>query len=168
MKSSYLIRSLAWFLFVTVLFLINICLFFVYHQQTLYLTIIVFALQMQILPLAHARLSYLGFLISLESGIYYGIWGLPLLYLIPAYLLFNRSQQILHITGAYRLIPVVILILLQLGAIEWYILGISPSLIYTISKIFGTLLVVMFFSLTHKSLGTSGNRLYSAYSAGTK
>ena len=115
---------------------------------------------MQLTPASRTRLIYLGSLIALESGIYYGIWGLPLLYLIPSLMLFDRNQHIVHVTGAYRIIPLIIIMGMQIGIVEWYILGLNTSVFYTIVKLFGTILVGIFFSLTNKSLGTLGNRSY--------
>ncbi len=141
------------FLIIPLLFFcIDSSFFFLFDHETTYL-ICSWIIITSFKPRAWYHTLMLLLLISLESFLFYGIFGLPLLYMLPALLLTSISRRMLYITKLYPPLIATTCILLQILAIELGLLGLPLSPWYTMGKIIATIIVINLFSLTQNFTG---------------
>lgn len=93
-------------------------------------------------------LSLLG--LSLESFLFYGRFGIQLLYLLPLWFLGSFLHGILYKNRSLKFGILILALLVQSVGIEWYLLGLNQSFNYTISKIFVNLAMLYTISLTYE------------------
>lgn len=143
------ISALRFYILAILLFIIDVSAFSFLEKQVLYGLLCLFCLQI-IQPPAPGRLAFLAALLSLESFLYYGRFGIQLVFLIPLAVLGYILQELFYKKGLLAPVLLLIALLVQSIGIEYGVLGLTPSLGYTFSKIFVTLSVLWIISLTYK------------------
>jgi len=94
-------------------------------------------------------------LLSLESFLYFGIFGLELIWLIPLTILFSLFSQSVSFLFFQPLL-MVLMALLAKFFFSWAFFGLSPSGPFTVGLICVNLIITLIFSLKYK--GKLGNR----------
>lgn len=138
-------------------FFMDIFCFSFMEKQLLYTVLCFFCIQLY-KENSTPRLSFLALLISLESLLYFGKFGLQLLYLIPIVLLSFHAQKMLYARSIQPYFILVCCITLQCLFLEPFILQLEPSPLYTLSKIIANIIVLWFISLIDTSQGNLSNR----------
>jgi hypothetical protein len=141
-----------------ILFFIDICCNAFYAQPYLFLLLAAYII---IACYAHtyAPLAAAGLLLLIQSSLYYGIWYLPCLYLVPVGIMSGQLHGLLYRVSWYAPLLVFICLGIHLHIIEWAVSGIAPSIAYTSSKIAGNMAMSWFLSLTYIMQGRLDDRL---------
>ena len=143
---------------IIILFFIDICCNGLYAQPYLFLLLATY-----IIIACYARtyvpLLTAGFLLLIQSFIYYGTWYLPCIYLIPIGSMSSQLHGLLYRVSWYAPLLMVICLGIHLHIIEWAVSGIAPSIAYTSGKIAANMVMSWFFSLTYIMQGRLDNRL---------
>lgn len=139
------------------LFLLDVCCFSFMEKQLIYMLLCLFCVQLYS-EKSVSRLSFLAVLISLESLLYFGKFGVQLLYLIPIFFISHEAKKNLHAVALQSYIILISCIALQSFILEPYMLQIGPSALYTFSKIIANIIVLWLISLIDSSQGSLSNR----------
>ncbi len=94
-------------------------------------------------------------LLCLESFLYFGIFGLELIWIIPLTILFSLFSQSVSFLFFQPLLMVLIALLSKFF-FSWAFFGIAPSGLFTMGLICVNLIITLIFSLKYK--GKLGNR----------
>lgn len=140
-----------------ILFLLDVCCFSFMEKQLVYMLLCFFCIQLYA-EKSTTRLSFLAILISLESLLYFGKFGVQLVYLIPLIYISREAQKSLYATALQPYILLISCIALQSFILEPYMLQIGPSPLYTLSKIIANIIVLWLISLIDTSQGSLSNR----------
>ncbi len=140
------------------LFCLDSSLFFLYEQQPIYL-LMAYMISLLFYRPTWPQLGFMLFLACLQSFLYFNIFGLSLLYFIPAILITHRLKHMLYMSKIYPLILAFGCLIVQVYGVELALLGLHNPTSYTAFKIFGTLIVVGIFSL--KIMGYNKTTAYS-------
>lgn len=135
-----------------------------FEQHTLSLLLCFVLLHLYQKKLNQAQASCILLCISLESFLFYGKFGIQLIYVVPIMILAIKAQKMFY---ASKLQPYLLLIgclLLQNLIIEPKILKYQPGYLYTSSQIIANIIVMGCISLIFYSQGKLGNRLKGLYS----
>lgn len=151
MISSLFIASWYFYVLPCFLFLVDSCLFFLYEQQWTYALLSFFVVYIFTYP-NPLSIALVLTLSALESFLFYGIFGLSLIYLIPFLIVAYNTHHMLYMSRAYPPIIMLFFLIIQAGIIEPYALDFNPPIAYTIGKIFVTITSVWLFSLTLKNI----------------
>jgi hypothetical protein len=146
------------YLWSSLFFCIDSSLFFLYEQQPVYI-LLAYIIAILFYRSNRPQLGFMIFLVSLQSFLYFNIFGLSLLYLIPAILITQRLKPMLYTCKIYPLVLALGCLMAQIYGINSGLLGLENPIYYTIFKIFGTLILVGFFSL--KIMGYNKTIAYS-------
>lgn len=141
------------------LFTVDICLFSLVTQPFLYS---IPALYIVLLFIPHTVLPLMltGFLSSVETHLYYGYFGITLIYLLPITWFVIKTKKFLYASRFYPLILLFCCFGIQYIGIERLILGLHPGeLACTNTKFIANILVIGSLFLTYISQGKQGNRL---------
>lgn len=136
------------YLFIFLLFVIDIVAFNFLEKQLICALLCLYIVQItRPLKAGHVLLSTL--LLFIESSLYYGRFGLQFIYLTPLLLIGLSMQKTFYKSKLY---PYLLLIIALLCAtvVEYFILGLSVSLSYTISQILVNIGMLWILSLTYK------------------
>ena len=139
------------------LFFIDIFCFSFIEKQLLYTVLCFFCIQLY-KDSSTTRLSFLALLISLESLLYFGKFGVQLFYLIPIMVISFQAQKMLYARSAQPYFILVGCITLQCVFLEPFMLQTGSSILYTFSKIIANIIVLWFISLIDTSQGNLSNR----------
>lgn len=145
-------RLANFFIIPLILCILDTSLFFLFDYESIYL-LCGWSVITIYYKYTWATILYLGTLLTLESFIFYGILGLPLLYFIPIIGIIGITRTALYQNKIYPLVLTLTCILCQTIGIEWYILGIPLNPIYTIGKIIATIIMTYIFSLKQDFAG---------------
>lgn len=148
------------FLYFTIfwLFVLDVCLFSFFEQPYLYSLPALYIILLFI-PNALLPLMLTSFLSSVESHLYYGYFGIPLLYLLPITWFTLKTKQFLYVSSLYPSILLFCCFIIQYIGIEQLVLGLQSGLICTNTKIIANIIVIGCLFLTYISQGKQGNRL---------
>ncbi len=94
-------------------------------------------------------------LLSLESFLYFGIFGLELIWLIPLTILFSLFSPSISFLFFQPLL-MVLMALLAKFFLSWVFFGLAPSGLFTMGYICVNFIITLIFSLKYK--GKLGNR----------
>lgn len=139
------------------LFFVDIFFFSFIEKQLLYTVLCFFCVQLY-KESSTNRLSFLALLISLESLLYFGKFGVQLLYLMPIILISFQAQKMLYVRSIQPYFILIGCITLQCLFLEPFMLQTGSSPLYTFSKIFANIIVLWFISLIDTSQGNLSNR----------
>ncbi len=128
------------------LFCMDSSLFFLCDQQPIYLLLAYLITTLFYRP-SWLQIGVMLFLASLESFLYLNLFGLALIYLVPAALITTRLKHMFYMSRIFPLLLTLACLLIQIYGIEWGLLGLETPLSYTIGKILDTLILVGIFSL---------------------
>lgn len=117
--------------------------FFLLEKPLVYALLCIFAINA--LRPFWLRIALLMALISCQSFVYYGIFGLPLLYLIPIAVIAGRMQKACYITPTYRY-GILLMCLLGQLVVEQAVLNVPTTPSYTLTTIFANIVVLTLFS----------------------
>ena len=127
-------------------FIVDCGVFFCYHNQFLYLILCVYIFEL--LTASHTRnLFFLGFLLCLESFIFYSLLWPPLITLLPLTILEQLVRHNFYQSWGYTLGVGVSFILAQMLIIEPFFIGLPMGATYTILKLSANILFVGILSL---------------------
>jgi hypothetical protein len=140
------------------LFVFDICLFSFFEQPYLYSLSALYILLLFI-PYTLLPLMLTSFLSSVETHLYYGYFGIPLLYLLPITWFTIKTKRFLYDSRLYPLMLLFCCFSIQYIVIERLILGLQPGLVCTSPKIIANIIVIACLFLTYISQGKQGNRL---------
>ncbi|MDP3889182.1 MAG: hypothetical protein Q8Q25_01405, partial [bacterium] len=129
-------------------FLLDICTFSFFERPLSYSILGFYGLQ--IFTANNKHLSIIGLAILLESFIYSGWFGLPILYLIPLTILGLNGRKNLYTNRFLALLAGILAILTQCLLIEVLFLKNFPLNYYTLVKITGNIIMISILSLTIK------------------
>jgi hypothetical protein len=141
-----------------ILFFIDICCNALYAQPYLFLLL---AAYLVIVCYARTQTPLLaaGFLLMIQSAIYYDIWYLPCIYIIPTWLISSQLHGLLYRVSWYAPLLIFICLGIHLHIIEWAVSGVAPDIAYTSSTIAANMAMSWFLSLTYIMQGRLDNRL---------
>lgn len=139
------------------LFFLDIVCFSFMEKQLLYTALCFFFIQIY-KEKSISKISFLAFLISLESLLYFGKFGMPLFYLIPLGFISFHAQKNFHALSLQPYFLLACCIILQSMCFEPLMLHLALSSCYTFYKIIANIIVLWFLSLIDTSLGNLGNR----------
>lgn len=157
MKKNMWLHSSIIYAFAVTFFFADILMFSLFEKQILYLLLCFY-----ILNICEKR-SFITFmifalLIALESSLYYGKFGIQLLYLVPVTFIAFKAKQTFWNWKFQPYIILVSCLLIQSYLIEPVLLGIPATFSYTNSKIIANIIVLWCMSLIFSSQGKLGNR----------
>ncbi len=135
-----------WYLYMIVLFTFDITLSALFEQQII-CSLLCFYAYALFSPISTRQLSILIFLILSEQFLIFGNFGLPLLYLLPITIFVFKARQLFYIHTIAPYLILLACLCVQLLVIEPYMLHITCSLYYTLSKFLGNITVMMLLSL---------------------
>ena len=139
------------------LFFVDIFCFSFIEKQLFYTVLCFFCIQLY-KESSVRRLSFLGLLISFESLLYFGKFGVQLIYLIPLILIGFQAQKMLNARSIQPYFILTCCITLQCVFLEPFILHTGHSTLYTFSKIIANIIVLWLISLIDTSQGNLSNR----------
>lgn len=150
--------KLLFYSIIFILFILDICFFSLCEQPYLYSLPIMYIL---LLCIPHTLLSLIitGFFCSIESHLYYGYFGIPLVYLLPITYFTIKTNNFLYTSAWYPCILLFCCFIIQYLGIEQIIFGFKSDLGCTNIKIIANILIIISFSLIYTSQGKQGNRL---------
>ena len=137
------------YLIIFLLFCIDVWSFFFFEKQIFHLLLCFLIMHTYYSRSVSPTLTILSFL-AIESFIMYGIFGLSLLYAIPATIFIFTFHTYLYITILYPVFASSTCLLLAILLIQGYLLGLPVSVPYTISTIFANIMITIAFSLKSK------------------
>lgn len=140
------------------LFITDICLFSFFGQPYLYA---ISALYVILLFVPHPLIPLMltGFFSSVEAHLYYGYFGIPLLYLLPITWFTLKTKNFLYASSLYPITLLTCCLIMQYFGVERLILGLQPGMVCTNTKIIANIIVIACLFLTYISQGKQGNRL---------
>lgn len=138
------ISSLLFYIISIALFFLDVCAFSFFEQQLVY-TLLCFFVATLLGKTSWVQRGFLAGLLCLQSFIYYGIFGLPLLYLIPITILVFKAQKTLYKSQIYHYILLALCLIAQAIIVEYYVLKMPLVGPYTLTKILVNLVVMVFF-----------------------
>lgn len=124
---------------------------FILFEKPLLFSVLCFYILQLARPISWPRIGTGCCLASLEFLIFYGRFGLNLLYLVPATFLGIKMSHTLYESRWQYYLLLATCILGQKLLLEPFILGISSSITYTLSTLFANLIVTWVMNLTLKS-----------------
>lgn len=151
-------KTIYFYFFVLFLFFIDTTLFFATTHIYSYGLLGLYTLEL-FKPVNIMRLSIMALLLSLESFLFFGQFGLCLIYLIPFTLLIVHAKQFVYGNRLYSLLLLSLFILIQSFGIEYGLLGIKPVVGYTNVKIIANIILTWIISLKFYTQDNPGNRL---------
>ncbi len=143
---------------IIILFFIDICCNALYAQPYLFLLLTAYII-IAYYTRKQAPLIVAGILLLIQSSLYYDIWYLPCLYLIPINLISAQLRGLVYRVSWHTPLIIFICLSIHLHVIEWAVSGIAPSIAYTSSKIAANMVLSWFFSLIYIMQGRLDNRL---------
>jgi hypothetical protein len=146
MRNQRPISFLFFFGIACLLFLIDLGTFSFFEKPFIYSLLCFYILQLA-KSMGISRVVFSCILLSLNPLIYYGRFGINLLYLLPATLLGIQMRHILYDSLWQYYALLIGCILAQIWLVEWWVLGLPISLSYTISTILVNLLIIWIMSL---------------------
>ena len=154
---ALLFKEAYFYPFALLLYFIDIACFSFFEQQLLSIILCFFCLH---LYKEHSlyQLSFLAILFSLESLLYCGKFGAPLVFIAPIAFLGLQSKRIFHESSLQPYILLLSILLIQSLIVDPLLLGLGPSSSYTMYKIIANIIVLWFISLIISSQGNLGNR----------
>lgn len=120
---------------------------FTLFEKPLLLSLLCFYTLQLARPISWPRIVFGCTLASLEFLIFYGRFGLNLLYLIPATLLGIKMSHTLYESRWQYYLLLATCILSQKLILEPFILGISSTITYTLTTLFANLMVIWVMNL---------------------
>lgn len=138
------------YLLIIVLFFIDICCLTFFEKPIIYTLLCIYAFAV-FQSVGKRKLSTLVALLLLESFVFYGKFGLELLYLIPFTLMSRRARNTLYLLSIQPHIFLICCLLCQSLIIEQYLLHFDISFSYTILKIIANIIVMIGISLKLRS-----------------
>lgn len=120
---------------------------FTLFEKPLLLSLLCFYILQLSRPISWPRILFACGLASLEFLLFYGRFGLNLLYLIPATFLGIKMSHTLYESRWQYYLLLGACILSQKLLLEPFILGISSSINYTLSTLFANLVVIWVMNL---------------------
>lgn len=124
---------------------------FTLFERPLLLSLLCFYILQLSRPISWPRIVVACSLSSLEFLLFYGRFGLNLLYLIPATFLGIKMSRTLYDSNWHYYLLLALCILSQKIILEPFILGISSTISYTLSTLFANLVVLWVMNLLLKS-----------------
>ncbi len=155
MQNNYRSHIIAYTL-ITFFFWLDICTFSFFEQPTTYFLLCTYICLLFAPNLLLQIWSSL--LLLLESFIYFGLFELPLIYLIPLTVISVQMRKILYINRFFLFLAGIIGILTQYLLIEGIIIHKTVLNHYTIVKISANIIIMGIFSLTLKNRDSQDNR----------
>lgn len=146
MKQTKPLSPFIFFGIITLLFFVDLGGFSLFEKPFISTLLCFYILQLS-RPMSWPRILYSLLLLSLNPLIYYGRFGLGLVYLIPATFLGIKMRHIFYDTVWQYYLLLGTCILAQIGLIEYGILGLPISASYTISTIVANMIVIWIMSL---------------------
>ena len=144
-------------LFSLMFFFLDILMFSLFEKQIFYLLLCFYIFNMWEQRNVFIFIFF-AFLIALESSLYYGQFGVQLLYLLPITLLAFKAKQTFWNWNFQPYLILMACLLIQSYLIEPFLLGIPATFSYTNSKIIANIIVLWCISLIFSSQGKLGNR----------
>lgn len=120
---------------------------FILFEKPLLLSLICFYILQLARPISWLRIFTACGLASLEFLLFYGRFGLNLLYLVPATFLGIKMSHTLYESRWQYYLLLATCIISQKALLEPFILGISSSITYTLSTLFVNLVVIWVMNL---------------------
>jgi|GEM_PF-5770593 len=151
-------RTIALYSALIILFFIDICCNALYAQPYLFLLLAAYIV-IACYARTHAPLLAAGFLSLVQSSIYYGVWYLPCIYLIPIWAISTQLYGLLYRVSWYAPLLMFICLGIHLHIIAWAVSGIAPDIAYTSGTIAVNMAMSWFLSLTYIMQGRLDNRL---------
>jgi hypothetical protein len=146
------------YVFVLLLFFVDVSIFFSTAHIWSYTLLGLYSLSL-FNKINVTRLSIIALLLSLESFLFFGKFGLELIYLIPISIVVIQLRRFVYGNCIYPYLILALFILLQTFAIEYFLLGIKPAIGYTNMKIIANIIVTWLISLKLYTQDNPGNRL---------
>lgn len=112
---------------------------FTFFEKPLFLSLLCFYILQLARPISWPRIIFGCTLASLEFLLFYGRFGLNLLYLIPATFLGIKMSHMLYESRWQYYLLLATCILAQKLLLEPFILGISSTITYTLTTLFANL-----------------------------
>jgi hypothetical protein len=144
------------------LFIVDLGSFSIFERPLIYSLLCFYIFQLS-QPLSFTRIAFSSLLLSLSPLIYYGRFGISLVYLIPATLLGIKMRHTLYDSLWHYYLLLALCIVAQIVVVERLILGLPISLSYTIYTLIVNIIILWVMSL--KSYN-SGKRAIAATSRG--
>jgi hypothetical protein len=120
---------------------------FILFEKPLLLSLLCFYILQLGRPISWPRIIFGCTLASLEFLLFYGRFGLNLVYLVPATFVGIKMNHNLYDSRWQYYLLLAVCILLQKGALEPFILGIQSSIPYTLSTLFANLVMMWVINL---------------------
>lgn len=120
---------------------------FTLFERPLLLSLLCFYILQLSRPISWPRILFASGLASLEFLLFYGRFGLNLVYLIPATFLGIKMSHTLYDSRWQYYLLLATCILAQKIVLEPFILGISSSITYTLSTLFANLMMIWVINL---------------------
>lgn len=139
------------------LFFVDIFCFSFMEKQLLYSVLCFFCIEIY-RENSWTRFGFLGFLISLESLLYFGKFGVQFFYLTPIILIGLQAQKMFYARALQPYFILIGCIVLQCLFLEPFLLQTGSSALYTVSKIIANIIMLWFISLIDTSQGNLSNR----------
>ena len=148
MKKERSLKGINYYIIIVLLFIIDLAVFS-YLEKPLIYSLLSFYIFQLAYPLGIVKIIVSCMLLSLESFIYYGRFGLDLLFILPATFIGIRLAHILYNSVWQFYLLLIVCLLAKITLIEWLILGQNVNPSYTISLVFANIGVVWIMSYSN-------------------
>lgn len=95
------------------------------------------------------RFAVFALLLSLESFLYYGIFGIQLIFIPLLAFVGLLVREYLYPRPSHPYIVLAITLFAQMISVEYLILGLKPAFLYTIVQFSGNFMILALLSLTY-------------------
>jgi hypothetical protein len=153
-----LYRNYLFYFLAVMLFIADIFIYSFFEKQMIYLTLCFYFLTLCSAKEKFFKLLFLGILLSIQSSLYHGIFGIQLLYLIPLSLCAISTEKLLYSPRMHAYFFLFAALLIQSFYIEIFLLSIPLAPYYTNLKIIANMIMMLIMSLILFTQGKQGNR----------
>lgn len=129
---------------------------FTFYEKPILLSLLCFYILQLARPISWPRIIFACGLASLSFLLFYGRFGLNLLYLVPATILGIKMSHTLYDSRWQYYLLLAACILLQKAALEPFILGIHSSIPYTLTTLFVNMIIIWVMSIFLYARGVFG------------
>lgn len=142
---------------IVILFLLDIACFALFEQQVFFLLICFYIMSLyQTTNIVRILITTL--LICLESSLYFGCFGLQLMYILPATLIGLQTQHVFYASRSQPYLLLLGCLMVQYFFLEPVYLSQQAISSYTPIKIIANIIVLWCMTLINNSQGKLGNR----------